>query len=107
MGAPKYSSGKDNSLMFQESKNTKSKEKKIVKEKKPKSKIEDESLNPTNEDSMMKVKKKGSTYKCSYCSKQFHVENKFFRKNIDIMSQLLEKHNIEVLDELEKLIDSS
>ena len=36
------------------------KKKKIVKEKKPKSEIEDESSKPTDEDSMKKVKKKGS-----------------------------------------------
>ena len=42
------------------------KKKKIVKEKKPKSEIEDENLNPTNEDSMKKVKKKKSTSKCYY-----------------------------------------
>ena len=79
-----------------------------MKEKKPKSNNEDESLKPTNEDSMKKVKKKGSTSKCSYCSKGFHPKNKCFNKNMGIMSQLIEKHNIEVLDELEKHhVDSS
>ena len=62
--------------------------------KKPKSEIEDEDL-------MKKVKKKGSTSKCSYCSKGFHS------KKMDIMSRLLEKHKIEVPDELEKPVDSS
>ena len=56
--------------------------------------------------SMKKVKKKGSTSKCSYCSKGFHSEKKCFKNKMDIMYQLLEKHNNEVLDELEKPIDS-
>ena len=78
-----------------------------MKEKKPKSEIQDESSKPTNEDSMKKIEKKGSTSKCSYCSTGFHPEKKCFKKKMDIMSQLLEKHKIEVPDELEKLVDSS
>ena len=101
MGSLKYFNGKDHSLMVQGINNTKSKEKKIVKEKKPKSKIEDKSLKPIDEDSVKKVKKKGITSKCYY------FKNKFFNKNMQIMSQLLEKHNIKVLDELEKPFDSS
>ena len=38
--------------------------------------------------------------------KGFSSENKCFKKNMDIMSQLLEKHKIEVPDELEKPVDS-
>ena len=56
---------------------------------------------------MKKVKKKGSTSKCSYCNKGFHSEKKCFKKNMDIMSHPLEKHKIEVTDELEKPADSS
>ena len=100
MGSIIYSKGKDHALKVQGSKNTKSKEKQIVKEKKPKSEIEDESSKPTDEDSVKKVKKKGSISKCSYCIKVFHLEKKFFHNNIYIMSHLLEKHNIEVPDEL-------
>ena len=66
MGVLKSSKGKDHALMVQGSKNIKSKEKQIVKEKKPKSEIEDESLNPIDEDSVKKVKKKWNTSKCSY-----------------------------------------
>ena len=44
---------------------------------------------------------------CYYCSKGFNSENNCFKKNMDIMSQLLEKHKIEVPEELEKPIDSS
>ena len=107
MGVIKYCNGKDYALMDQGSKNTKSKQKQIVKEKKPKLEIEDESLKPTNEDSIKKTKKKWSTSKCYYCSKGFHTNNKCFKKNMDIVSQLLEKHNIKVLAELDKLDDSS
>ena len=71
--------------------------------KKPKSEIEDED---SYEHLMKKVKNKGSTNKCSYCSKVFHLEKKCFNNNMDIMSQLLEKHKIEVLDELENHVDS-
>ena len=56
---------------------------------------------------MKKVKKKGSTSKCSCCSKGFHSENKCFKNNMDIMSHLLYEHKIEVPEELEKPIDSS
>ena len=78
-----------------------------MKEKKPKSEIEDKSSKPTVEDSVKKVKKKGSTSKCSYCRKGFHLQKKCFKKKMDIVSQLLEKHNIKVPDELKKFVDSS
>ena len=77
-----------------------------MKEKNPKWEIEDEILNPTNEDSMKKVKKKGSKSNISYLRKLFHPKNKCFMKNMGIMSHLLEKHNIEVPDELENLVHS-
>ena len=104
MGCLIYSKGKDNALIVQGSKDIK---KKIVKEKKTKSDNEDESLKPIDEGSMKKVMKKGSTSKCFYCSKGFHPKNKCFKNNMHIMSQFLEKHNIEVPYELEKLVDSS
>ena len=107
MGVLKSSKGKDHALMVQGRKNTKSKENQIVKEKKPKSKIEDESLKSIDEDSLKKDEKKESTSKCYYCRKGFHLENKCFNNKMDTMSHLLEKHNIEVPDELEKLVDSS
>ena len=72
-----------------------------MKEKKPKPYNEDKESKPTDEDSMEKVKKKGSTYKFSYCKNEFQIDKKFLNKNMDIMSQLLENHNIEVQDELE------
>ena len=85
MGSLRYSKGKYNAFIVQGSNNSKSKEKQIVKEKKPKSEIEDEGSKPTDEDSVKKVKKKWSTCKCYYCSKVFHLENKCFKKNMDIM----------------------
>ena len=77
-----------------------------MKEKKPKSYNEDERSNFTDEGSMKKVKKKRSTSKCSYCSKGFHPEKKCFKKKMNIMSHLLEKHSIEVPYEPEKHVDS-
>ena len=102
MGVFNSSKGKDHALLVQGSKKFKSKEKQIVK--KPKSEIEDED---SYEDLMKKVKKKGSTSKCSYCSKGFHSNNKCFKNNMDIMYHLLEKLKIEVPKELEKHVDSS
>ena len=80
-----------------------------MKEKKPKLNNEDEGPNPTDEgsNSMKKVKKKGSTSKCSYYSNGFHSEKKCFKKKMDVMSQLLEKHNIDVPNKLEKPTESS
>ena len=106
MGALRISKGKDHALIVLGSKNSKSKEKQIVKEKKPKSGNEDEGSNPTDE-GLKKVNKKGRTSKCSYCRNGFHSDNKCFKKNMGIMSLFLEKHNIEVPDELEKLVESS
>ena len=104
MGDLRISKGKYHALIVQVIKNERSKEKKIVKEKNPKLDNEDEISNPSNEgsNSMKKVKKKGRTSKCYYCRKGFHSEKKCFNKKLYIMSQLLEKHNIEVPDELEK-----
>ena len=62
-----------------------------MKEKKPKSDNEDECLKPTNEGSMKKVKKKGSTSKYCYCKKGFNIENKCFKNKLDIMSRFFDK----------------
>ena len=107
MGALIISKGKDHSLIVQGSTNANSKEKQIVKENKPKSDNEDERSNVNDEGSMNKAKKKGSSSKCSYCRKCFPSDNKCFNNNMDIMSQLLEKHNIDAPNELEKHVESS
>ena len=80
-----------------------------MKEKKPKSDDEDEGSKPTDEgsNSMKKVKKKGISSKCSYCSKGFHSKNKCFKNKMDNMAKFLEKHNIDVPDELENPTESS
>ena len=55
---------------------------------------------------MKKVKKKGSTSKCSYCSKGFNSENNCFKKNIGIIPYLLKKHKIKIPDEIGNPDDS-
>ena len=107
MGDVKSPKGKDHSLMVQGIKNSKSKEKKIVKEKKPKLEIEDESSKPSDEYSTNKIKNKGSTSKFSYWGNGFHPNNICFKKKMDIMSHLLEKQNIKFRDELVYHVDSS
>ena len=89
MGALRSSKGKDNALIFQGINNARSKDKQMVKEKKPKSNNEDERSNLIDEGSMKKFKKKGSTFKCYYYSNGFNIENKCFKNNMDIMSHLL------------------
>ena len=75
-----------------------------MKEKNPKSDDEDEGSKPTDEclNSMKKVKKKGSSSKCYYCSEGFHLEKKCFNKKMEIMAKFLETNNIDVPYELEK-----
>ena len=81
----------------------------MLKKKNPKSDNEDESSNPADEssNSMNKFKKTRSLAKCSYFGKGFHSQKKCFKKNIEIIAQFFEKHNIDVPDELEKLVESS
>ena len=102
MGALRISDGKDHALIVQGSNNANSKEKKLVKEKKPRSGNEYGRSNLTDEGSMKKFKKKGSTSKFYYCRNGFHTKNKCFNKSMDIISHLLDKGSIEVPDELEK-----
>ena len=78
-----------------------------MKDKNPKSNNEHASSKPTNEGSMKKFKKKRIAYKCYYSNNGFPPNKQCFKKNMEIMSQLLEKHKIEVPDELEKHVDSS
>ena len=39
---------------------------------------------------------KGEMSKCAYCGKGFHPESSFMKKKIDMLNQLLEKHNISI-----------
>ena len=102
----RYSKVRCHASIVQRRKNSRSKEKKIVNEKKPESEVEDKGSKPIDKYSMKKVKKKERTSKCSYCSKVFHPQKKFFNNKMGIMSHLLENHNIEVPDELENPDDS-
>ena len=79
MGAIKYSKRKDHALIFQGIKNTKSKEKQIVKEKKPKSKIEDESSKPIDEDSMKKIN-----------NKRDHIQVLLFQQGIPSIEEMFQ-----------------
>ena len=79
-----------------------------MKEKKPKSDSKDEGSYSADEGSNSKKKgnKKGRL-KCTYCNKTSHNEKSCFKKKLDIMTQLLERNNIDVPDfeRREKSID--
>ena len=49
-----------------------------------------------------KKKNKGEMRKCAYCSKGYHPERSCMRKQIDMLTQILEKNNISLLDCLKK-----
>ena len=100
MGTLKTS--KDHVLASLEIMNLKSKGKLKVKEKKTKSDFEDEGFedegsNSTDEGSNFKKKgnKKGRS-QCTYCRKYSHNENSFFKNKMDIVTQLLERNNVDV-----------
>ena len=97
MGTLKTS--KDHALSDIGSNNVKSKGELKVKEKNPKSDSKDEGSNSTDEGSNFKKKgnKKGKS-SCTYCRKNFHNENYFVKNKIDIMTQFLERNNIDVPD---------
>ena len=44
-----------------------------------------------------KKKKKGEMSKCTYCSKGFHPESSYMKKQIDMLTQILKKNNISFL----------
>ena len=45
-----------------------------------------------------KKKNKGEMSKCAYCSKGYHLERSCMKKQIDMLTQLLEKNNISLPD---------
>ena len=45
-----------------------------------------------------KKKNKGEMSKCAYCSKGYHPESSCMNKQIDMLTQLLEKNNISLPD---------
>ena len=63
------------------------------KAKKPPDKKGDESSN-SKKKNFQKKKGKGEGSKCAYCSKGFHPEGSCMKKQIDMLTQLLEKNNI-------------
>ena len=40
--------------------------------------------------------------KCAYCGKGFHPESSCMKKQIDMLTQLLDKHNISLLEGAKK-----
>ena len=49
-----------------------------------------------------KKKGKGEMSKCAYCDKGCHTETSCMKKQIDILTQLLEKHNISLPESTKK-----
>ena len=45
-----------------------------------------------------KNKNKGDMSKCAYYSKGYHPENSYMKKQIDMLTQLLEENNISLPD---------
>ena len=45
-----------------------------------------------------KKKNKGEMNKCAYCRKGYHPESSCMKKQIDVLTQILEKNNISLLD---------
>ena len=88
---------KDHALDSLGSKNLKSKGEIKVKGKNSKSDSEDEGSYSTDEglNSKKKGNKKGRS-KCTYCRKPSHNEKYYFKNNMDIIIQLLERKNIDV-----------
>ena len=58
-----------------------------------KSKSHEESSNPKKKNSQKK-KGKGEMRKCAYCGNGFHSYISYMKKQIDMLTQILEKHNI-------------
>ena len=51
---------------------------------------------------LQKKKNKGEMSKCAYCSKGFHPESSCMKKKIEMLTQILEKNNISLLDSSKK-----
>ena len=66
-----------------------------------KSKSHEDSSNSKNKNSQKK-KGKGEMSKCAYCGKGFHLEISCMKKQIDMLTQLLGKHNFSLLEGTKK-----
>ena len=73
----------------------KKKSKNPPKQKRDKSKSQEEPQGSKN--NSKKKKNKGEMMKCAYCSKGYHPESSYMKKQIDMLTQLLEKNNIFLL----------
>ena len=51
-----------------------------------------------SKNNFQKKKNKGEMSKCPYCNKGYHLESSCMKNKIDIVTQLLEKNNISLLD---------
>ena len=71
----------------------KKKANKPLDEKGYKSKSHEESSKSKKKNSRKK-KGKGEMNKCGYCGKGFHLDSYCMKKQIDMLTQILEKHNI-------------
>ena len=83
---------KDQALVFGDYKGNK-KDKKPPEQMGDNSKSHEESSN-SKKNKSQKKKGKGEMSKCAYYDKGYHPERYCMKKQIDILTQLLEKHNI-------------
>ena len=70
----------------------KKKAKKPPEQKRDKNKSQEEPQG--SKKNFQKKKKKGEMSRCAYCSKGYHPESSCMKKQIDMLTQLLEKNNI-------------
>ena len=88
---------KDQDLVTGDSKlNSKDKKKanKPLDKKGDKCKSQEESSNSKKKNFQKKKGKGEGSIKCAYCGKGFHPERSYMKKQIDMLTQLLEKNNI-------------
>ena len=76
--------------------NIKSKGKLKVKEKNTNPDAEDKGSKFIDEGLNFKKGNKKGRYQCTYCNRYSHNENYFFKNKIEIMTQFLERNNIDV-----------
>ena len=74
--------------------------KKPTDQKKDKSKSHKESS--ISKKNSQKNKAKGEMIKCTYCGKGFHPKSSCMKKQIDMLTQILENHNISLLEGAKK-----
>ena len=75
---------------------SKKKAKNTLEKKREKNKSQEDPQGSKNK--FQKKKKKGEMRKCAYCSKGYHPESSCMKNQIDMLTQLLQKNNISLLD---------